>query len=56
MVTNRNDFLLDAADLAWLNQTFGKSRLHVFPEGGHLGNLGSPEVWTEILDQLDGLK
>lgn len=56
VVTNRNDFLLDAADLAWLRQTFGKSRLHLFPEGGHLGNLGSPEVWAAILDQLDGLK
>lgn len=56
VITNRNDFLLSAADIAWLRQTFGSSRLHLFPDGGHLGNLDEPEVWSEILDQLADLK
>lgn len=56
VITNRNDFLLSAADIAWLRQTFGTSRLQLFPNGGHLGNLGAPEVWSAILEQLADLK
>ena len=53
---NHNDFLLAAADLAWLHTTFGPDQLRVFPEGGHLGNLDNPVVQKAILGALLGLK
>jgi ABC-type transporter lipoprotein component MlaA len=56
VVTNRNDFLLNADDISWLRGTFGSSRLDLFPNGGHLGNLGEPEVWNAILGHLSDLK
>jgi len=36
--------------------TFEQERLTLFDKGGHLGNLGSPEVQKAILKALDGLK
>lgn len=56
VITNRNDFLLSPSDISWLRQTFGNSRLRLFPNGGHLGNLDAPEVWSAIFKQLDDLK
>ena len=56
MITNRNDFLLQPGDLAWMRSTFGASRLRVFPEGGHLGNLASPQVREALVGFLAGLK
>ena len=55
-LTNRNDFMLPDKDLRWLRKTFPSSRLKVFPEGGHLGNLNSPDVEQAILKALNGLK
>lgn len=56
VVTNRNDFLYNSSDLTWLRGTFGGSRLRMFADGGHLGNLGEPEVWRAILRELEDLK
>jgi ABC-type transporter lipoprotein component MlaA len=56
VITNRNDFLLPPADLAWLRSTFGSSRLRVFPEGGHLGNLASPDVRAALTGFLADLR
>jgi ABC-type transporter lipoprotein component MlaA/pimeloyl-ACP methyl ester carboxylesterase len=56
VMVNQNDFLLGPGDLSWLQSTFGKSRLTVFPSGGHLGNLGSPPVQSAVLHALQGLK
>lgn len=56
LITNRNDFLLTADDIGWMRGAFGTSRLSVFPDGGHLGNLASPEVRNALLDQLEDLK
>ncbi len=56
IITNENDFLLQSKDVAWLRSTFPKSRLTVFPEGGHLGNIGEPKVQQVILKGLEGLK
>lgn len=55
-VINRNDFLLSAADTAWLKATLGQSRLKIFAEGGHLGNLASAPVQDAIHQSLSGLK
>jgi hypothetical protein len=55
LLINRNDFLLKPGDLSWLNSTFGSSRLTVFPDGGHLGNLGDPPVQSALIKALDGL-
>ena len=55
-LTNRNDFMLPNKDLRWLRKTFPSSRLKVFPQGGHLGNLNSPDVEQAILKALNGLK
>jgi hypothetical protein len=38
LFANENDFLLRPADLAWLREYLG-DRAHLFPAGGHLGNL-----------------
>lgn len=56
VIINSNDFLLSSGDVSWLRSTIGSSRVTVFPNGGHLGNLSSPEVQGAILRSLDGLK
>ncbi|CAN5903750.1 hypothetical protein BH11VER1_BH11VER1_42180 [soil metagenome] len=56
VLVNRNDFILNAKDIAWLKSTLPASRLTVFPDGGHLGNLTSPPVQQKILSSLEGLK
>jgi hypothetical protein len=56
VITNQNDFLLRPSDVAWLRSTFPASRLTIFPEGGHLGNIGEEKVQKAILKSLDGLK
>jgi len=56
LLVNRNDFLLPAKDLAWLQATFPPSRLTVFPNGGHLGNLEDPKVEKAVLKALGGLQ
>lgn len=56
VVTNRNDFLLAPGDLGWLRSTLGSSNVKVFPDGGHLGNLASPEIQAAVTGFLDDLK
>ncbi len=56
VITNENDFLLQPNDMAWLRSTFPASRLTLFPEGGHLGNIGEPAVQKSILKSLQGIK
>jgi len=56
VITNENDFLMVSGDMRWLRQTFGTSRLSAFPNGGHLGNLGSPEVQSALINHLSDLK
>lgn len=55
VILNRNDFLLSTQDIAWAKATFAPSRLTLFPNGGHLGNLSQPAVLQAILATLDGL-
>jgi ABC-type transporter lipoprotein component MlaA/pimeloyl-ACP methyl ester carboxylesterase len=56
IIVNRNDFLLEDEDLAWLHSTFGAGQLTVFDKGGHMGNLSNPSVQKAILGALSGLK
>jgi len=56
VLVNRDDFLLTPADLSWLESTFGPSRLKVFPNGGHLGNMASDAVQKSLVMSLRGLK
>lgn len=56
VLVNRDDFILNNRDISWLKSTLPASRLTVFPNGGHLGNLTSPPVRQKILGSLDGLK
>lgn len=52
---NENDFLLRPQDIDWLRGTLG-DRLHLFPAGGHLGNLHRKtiqEVISGIVDEVD---
>lgn len=56
IIVNENDFLLQPKDVAWLRSVFPASRLTVFPEGGHLGNIGEPVVQQSILKSLEGIK
>ncbi len=48
---NRNDFLIQAEQLEWLQEVLGK-RIEIFPEGGHLGNMYRPEYQALILQTL----
>ena len=56
LMVNRNDFLLPAEDLAWLQTVFPPEHLKVFEQGGHLGNLAHPVVQKTIVGMLDGLQ
>lgn len=56
VITNRNDFLLAPGDLPWLRSTLGPSNVTVFPDGGHLGNLASPQVQGALIGFLADLK
>lgn len=56
VIINRNDFLLQPQDIAWLKSTMGPSRIKVFADGGHLGNLSSSAVQKALSDSLVGLK
>ncbi len=51
--TNRDDLILDAADLDWLKLTLG-SRIVVYDHGGHLGNLGDRAQVADMLAMLAG--
>ncbi len=54
VIVNRNDFLLSPEDLEWLRATFKPSQLTIFDHGGHLGNLGDPQVQTAIQRAFEG--
>ncbi|MEY3394445.1 MAG: hypothetical protein RL346_681 [Verrucomicrobiota bacterium] len=56
IIVNENDFLLNPKDVAWLRTMFPPSRLTVFSEGGHLGNIGDPVVQKSILKSLEGIQ
>src|SRR5699024_7477167 len=47
VLTNADDPILNADGLTFLRTVFGE-RAHVFPEGGHLGNLRSRRVVSHI--------
>lgn len=55
LIANRNDFLLSADDLKWIETTFDPSEVTLFGHGSHLGNLSQAEVQQAILGALDGL-
>jgi len=50
---NSDDLILDKAELAWLESTFGP-RIVVYDHGGHLGNLGDRQQVSDMLDMLAG--
>ena len=56
VIVNRNDFLINSSDIAWLKSTFGPTNLTVFPSGGHMGNLATPEVQKQLLEYVADLK
>jgi ABC-type transporter lipoprotein component MlaA/pimeloyl-ACP methyl ester carboxylesterase len=55
VIANRNDFLLAAEDLAWIETTFAPAHVVLFEHGGHLGNLSEPVVQEAIVEALGGL-
>ncbi|MCU0752125.1 MAG: MlaA family lipoprotein [Akkermansiaceae bacterium] len=52
VITNDNDFIKNPSDMSWMNRTFGGGRLTVFPNGGHLGNLGEEKLHDALLKAL----
>ena len=52
---NRNDFLMTAENMAWIEATFG-DRAVIFPRGGHLGNLFIPDVQDVLIKLATGEK
>jgi ABC-type transporter lipoprotein component MlaA/pimeloyl-ACP methyl ester carboxylesterase len=55
VIANRNDLFLAKEDVAWIENTFTRAQVALFDHGGHLGNLGQPDVRQAVLDALDGL-
>jgi predicted alpha/beta-fold hydrolase len=53
-MTNNDDPILVAEDLAWLRTTLG-ARIVVYDHGGHLGNLGEHQQMADLLQMLSGL-
>jgi len=53
---NKNDFLTTKADVEWLTELVGTEHTEFFPTGGHLGNLGNPDVQRAIMDSLEDLR
>ena len=51
--TNRDDLILDQAELQWLQSTLG-NRVAVYDHGGHLGNLGERRQVADMLAMLAG--
>jgi len=49
--TNKDDFILQASDLGWLESVFA-GRITVFPSGGHLGNMFMPNVQAAFMEGL----
>jgi hypothetical protein len=49
--TNKDDFILQPSDLAWLEDVFA-GRITVFPSGGHLGNMFMPQVQAAFMQGL----
>jgi hypothetical protein len=56
VIANRNDILMNAQDVTWLQQTFDPSRITLFDQGGHGGNLATPEVQRAIIRSIADLK
>jgi len=52
VITNADDFVLGEQGLEWLEENLGE-RLKIFPTGGHLGNLGDPDMLASILEALN---
>jgi phospholipid-binding lipoprotein MlaA len=50
--TNKDDFILQPSDHAWLEGVFGP-RITTFPGGGHLGNMYMPQVQAAFMQGLD---
>ena len=55
LFANKNDFLTTHEDVDWLTELVGAERTQFFPTGGHLGNLGRPDVQNAIMDSLKDL-
>lgn len=52
IITNANDFIHAPGDVRWMKNTLGSENVHVFSNGGHLGNLAQPETQAAILRAL----
>ena len=53
LVTNADDIILGPGELQYLEDVFG-TRAHIFPTGGHLGNVFHPQVARAIVGFLTG--
>ena len=56
VIANRNDILMGAKDVDWLQQTFDPSRITFFDHGGHGGNLAEADVQRAIIRTIADLK
>jgi hypothetical protein len=51
LVTNADDIILAPGDIQFLERTFG-DRAHIFPTGGHCGNMQDTAVAAAMLQVL----
>jgi len=51
VLTNEDDFIIDANDLSWLQRVLG-DRLTGYPTGGHLGNMHTLEFQADVVNAL----
>lgn len=56
VIENRNDILVEPADIEWLQATFGDDRFRLFERGGHLGNFSDPAVQQAVFEAFAGFE
>ena len=56
LMHNTDDPLVSAAQLATLQTVFGPDRSHIYPTGGHLGNLWYSQNQKDLLKIFADLK
>jgi pimeloyl-ACP methyl ester carboxylesterase len=53
LVTNEDDIILAPGEIDYLQGVFG-ARAHVFPTGGHMGNMKTPQFVAQMIEFFQG--
>ena len=53
LVTNEDDIILAPGEIDYLKGVFG-ARAHIFPTGGHMGNIKTPQFVAHMIEFFEG--